>query len=192
MIHVIYLAAGYSVRFGANKLLYPISGKPMYLHLLDRIVRLRDGGKVSFDITVVTQYAEIAEEMEKRGIDCAVNPDPSRGISSSIRTGIEFLMERDGIRPGDRLLFANADQPYLQEETLLLFMREAERRNAELACVSFGGEMYSPCIFSGSYVPELLALKGDTGGKRILRRYPGRVLLFEISEEEQVADIDAL
>ena len=40
-IGAVYLAAGNSVRFGSNKLLYPIQGKPMFTHglsLLSTIV----------------------------------------------------------------------------------------------------------------------------------------------------------
>ena len=41
-IALIYLAAGNSRRFGSNKLFYEIDGKPMYRHLLDRLVRIAD------------------------------------------------------------------------------------------------------------------------------------------------------
>lgn len=33
-IRMIYMAAGNSRRFGSNKLVYLIDGKPMYLHVL--------------------------------------------------------------------------------------------------------------------------------------------------------------
>ena len=36
MIHIIYMAAGNSRRFGSNKLFYELDGKPMYRHLLER------------------------------------------------------------------------------------------------------------------------------------------------------------
>ena len=37
MIHIIYMAAGNSRRFGSNKLLYELDGKPMNRHLLDHL-----------------------------------------------------------------------------------------------------------------------------------------------------------
>lgn len=42
MIHIIYMAAGNSRRFGSNKLFYELDGKPMYRHLLDRLVEIKD------------------------------------------------------------------------------------------------------------------------------------------------------
>lgn len=41
MIHIIYMAAGNSRRFGSNKLFYELDGKPMYRHLLDRFVEIK-------------------------------------------------------------------------------------------------------------------------------------------------------
>ena len=42
MIHIIYMAAGNSRRFGSNKLFYELDGKPMYRHLLERLVEIKD------------------------------------------------------------------------------------------------------------------------------------------------------
>lgn len=42
MIHIIYMAAGNSRRFGSNKLFYKLDGKPMYRHLLERLMEIKD------------------------------------------------------------------------------------------------------------------------------------------------------
>ncbi|MBD8921763.1 MAG: nucleotidyltransferase family protein [[Eubacterium] rectale] len=42
MIHIIYMAAGNSRRFGSNKLFYELDGKPMYRHLLERLIKIKD------------------------------------------------------------------------------------------------------------------------------------------------------
>ena len=42
MIHIIYMAAGNSRRFGSNKLFYELDGKPMYRHLLDHLMEIKD------------------------------------------------------------------------------------------------------------------------------------------------------
>lgn len=42
MIHIIYMAAGNSRRFGSNKLFYELYGKPMYRHLLDHLIEIKD------------------------------------------------------------------------------------------------------------------------------------------------------
>ena len=68
---LIMLAAGNSRRFGSNKLLYTIEGEPMYRHILSELMKVREVLKEqghSCEITVVTQYEEIAAEAEKCGI----------------------------------------------------------------------------------------------------------------------------
>ena len=65
MIHIIYMAAGNSRRFGSNKLFYELDGKPMYRHLLDRLAEIKNrynkskSDSQTIDITVVTRYREI-------------------------------------------------------------------------------------------------------------------------------------
>ena len=60
MIHIIYMAAGNSRRFGSNKLFYELDGKPMYRHLLDRLAEIKNrynkskSDSQTIDITVVT------------------------------------------------------------------------------------------------------------------------------------------
>lgn len=70
MIHIIYMAAGNSRRFGSNKLFYELDGKPMYRHLLERLVEIKDrynklknaeSNNPVIDITVVTRYREILD-----------------------------------------------------------------------------------------------------------------------------------
>ncbi len=60
---LIYLAAGNSRRFGRNKLLYEVDGRPMYLHLLERLMEIADADK-RYELLVVTQYQEIRETVD--------------------------------------------------------------------------------------------------------------------------------
>ena len=45
MIHIIYMAAGNSRRFGKNKLFHMVGQNPMYLHLLDRLAAVAERQK---------------------------------------------------------------------------------------------------------------------------------------------------
>ena len=54
---LILLAAGYSRRFGQNKLLYPVNGKPMYSYGLDTLKKAAGLLKVNCQVQVVTQHA---------------------------------------------------------------------------------------------------------------------------------------
>ena len=148
MIHIIYMAAGNSRRFGSNKLFYELDGKPMYRHLLDHLIEIKDrynnlGNAKSnsplIDITVVTRYREILDYCA--GIpDCRVvlSPDSEKGISYTIKAGIMAVQEqkkKNGVRQKKQekssgmsqnsaeteeyYMFAVADQPYLKSQSVI-------------------------------------------------------------------------
>ena len=192
MFHLIYLAAGYSTRFGSNKLLYEQGGKPLYRHVLDRLAAIVEEGNLPCGLTVVTQYDEIAEGCGDLPCGVAINEDPSRGISSSLQTGIEFLEARNAIGEDDYLVFFNADQPDLKKTTIEDFLTAAEYSGQPLAALGRDDEMLSPCLFHASLIPKLMALKGDRGGKVILEERREQVFLFSGVGDEELEDIDTL
>ena len=58
------LAAGNSRRFGSNKLLHEIEGKPMYLHVLEQLLKVQKQTE-NCKLAVVTQYPEIKKTAGK-------------------------------------------------------------------------------------------------------------------------------
>ncbi|MBR1780925.1 MAG: NTP transferase domain-containing protein, partial [Oscillospiraceae bacterium] len=113
----------------------------------------------------------------------ADNPDSVEGVASSLRRGLECAPE------GDAYLFCVADQPWLREETLRDFLAGVERSGKPMGCLACGAEWGNPVWFSARYREELLSLTGDAGGKRLLRRRPEEVFVFQTGEE-QLQDVD--
>ena len=62
MTHILYLAGGSGRRFGENKLLYPLDGRPLYRHGLDMLATL---AKTRDDCTlaVVSRYGAVLDGM---------------------------------------------------------------------------------------------------------------------------------
>lgn len=188
-IAVIMLAAGNSRRFGSNKLLYPIDGAPMYRRglaaVLDACGSLRKQGTEVF-VTVVSQYEEILDDAERSGCLALRNPHPEDGISSSLRIG---LTEN---RDTDACLFTVADQPWLTSRSICGLVSMYLRSGKGMACLSYEGSFGNPCIFSKKYYGELLSLKGDRGGKRVLLAHPEDVEIFVVKDRKELEDIDFL
>ena len=111
-IAFVMLAAGNSRRFGSNKLLYEIEGKPMYLLTLEKLKKASEKIPES-EIIVVTQYEEIVKKAGEMKIPVFINPRPEDGISLSMQIGLMSVRETDAC------LFAVSDQPWLEGDTVV-------------------------------------------------------------------------
>lgn len=193
-VHGIYLAAGFSRRFGGNKLLTLLEDKPMYLHLLERLKKLQQEKKLQ-SLTVVTQYEEILDALQKQGIQAVKNEQSILGISSSLKLGLKtaFYTWQQNCKSRATehyYMFFVADQPFLKKKTIEEFLAAFLRTQKGIGCVAHEGKYGNPVIFHEKYVPELLELDGDQGGKRVLNRHLEDVFGFEVEEKKELTDID--
>ena len=185
MTHILYLAAGSGRRFGSNKLLYPVEGKPLFAHGLDTLTSVA-GERGDCTLTVVSRYPEILAAARNAGAFAVESPESEKGLSYTIRAGVLSLPP---LTENDFLLFAVADQPWLAGETVLRLL-DAARPGIWAASVCFGARRGNPTLFAASLIPELLSLQGDEGGRTILRRHPEKVVTVPVTEEREVRDID--
>lgn len=186
----VLLAAGNSERFGENKLLYPLKGKKMYRYVLELLYAMMQERHIE-NIVVVSQYEEIFEDIRNSfpGIASVRNPQPEKGISGSIRLGIEKLEE---ISPDSRgCLFAVADQPYLTAESLQKLKQTWEESPEGIVAAACGDWVGNPVVFDRKYYEELRSLTGDIGGKKVMRRHGEDARLCEVPDRE-LKDMDTL
>ncbi len=200
MIHIIYMAAGNSRRFGSNKLFYELDGKPMYRHLLERLIEIKDrynklkSDSPAIDITVVTRYREILDYCSSIP-DChaVLSPDSEKGISYTIKAGIMAVQEQKKTGMQDYYMFAVADQPYLKSQSVIkLIDRVLENTGGKQLAFSLrcGDTVGNPCVFHSSLIPQLLSLEGDKGGRSVAKKYD--CVYVDIADERELMDIDIL
>lgn len=179
---VIVLAAGNSKRFGSNKLFYEIDGEKMYQRTLETVGELC--ACMDIAATVVTQYEEIAAAAREQDFSVVYNAHPEEGISSSLKLGLAANLEADAC------LFAVSDQPWLSADTLKSLIEVWRASGKGIACAAVNGIPGNPCIFSAAYFPELLALTGDRGGKKVVRAHGQDVALLEVENKKELEDMD--
>mgnify|MGYP000698922422 FL=1 len=200
MIHIIYMAAGNSRRFGSNKLLYELDGKPMYRHLLDHLVEIKDrynklkSDSPVIDITVVTRYREILDYCSSIP-DChaVLSPDSEKGISYTIKAGIMAVQEQKKTGMQDYYMFAVADQPYLKSQSVIkLIDRVLENTGGKQLAFSLrcGAAVGNPCVFNSSLIPQLLSLEGDKGGRSVAKKHD--CVYVDVADASELMDIDSL
>jgi CTP:molybdopterin cytidylyltransferase MocA len=130
-------AAGKAERFGGGKLTADVGGEP----LLNRTLRaLLDGG-VGHIIVVLAPNASLPTVtlLNDERVVRVVNPDPSRGMFSSIQIG---LMSAEG----DPILVLPADMPFVQAATVRAVAAEA-RRTDGIVSPSHQGRHGHPVAF---------------------------------------------
>ena len=187
MFYMIYLAAGLSSRYGSNKLLEMVEGKPMFTHLLDILTIMKEEEPHRYELVVVTAYDEIEDYVKELRVKVVRNHHQELGASHSIKLGLEACGE---IGQHDHVMFAVADQPYIQEDELFGFIHMYKRSYKGIGCLSYQGVMGNPVIFQGKFVPELMALSGDVGGKTVVKEHLQDVYLYEADSEMSLQDLD--
>jgi molybdenum cofactor cytidylyltransferase len=108
-------AAGRSERFGSPKLLADIDGEPLINHTLRCLIEA--GVDEIVLVTSSTMSLGGASMVRDPRVRLSVNPDPSRGMFSSIQTG---LAEADR----DDILILPADMPFVRSETVSVILAE--------------------------------------------------------------------
>ena len=187
MFYMIYLAAGLSSRYGSNKLLEMVDGKPMFSHLLDILTIMKEEEPHRYELVVVTAYDEIEDYVKELPVKVVRNQHQELGASYSIKLGLKACGE---IGQHDHVMFAVADQPYIQEDELFGFIHMYKRSYKGIGCLSYQGVMGNPVIFQGKFVTELMALSGDVGGKTVVKEHLQEVYLYEADSEKSLQDLD--
>ena len=175
-------AAGSAERFGGKKLLALVDGEP----LLDRtIAALLDGG-VDQIIVVVAPDAEDLKHDVNAFTDArvwpVVNPDPSRGMFSSLQAGMSEA-------EGDALLVLPADMPFVQPATVRLLLDEFAKKSA-IVSPRFNGKRGHPVILPPALRDEIRAADPLLTLHDILKRHPNERVDIEVQDRGVVRDVD--
>lgn len=172
----IILAAGLSTRMGENKLRLPFRGKPMLQHTIDLVA-----GLPLSSVILVTQEHTIAGMRIPDSFHVVLNSHPAQGQSLSMRLGLAPAC-------GEGFLFFQGDQPLLDLPTVNAILSQA---NHEAIIVPVhAGVPGNPVFFAARYKDELMAVKGDRGGRIVRDRHPEACRLVRISRPEPLWDVD--
>lgn len=203
----IVMAAGNSRRFGKNKLLQPIQKRPMFtwiFDVLEEVVAKLDETKTACGrIFVVTQYEEILAEVEKRRKNYenssqphilqkenawqpgVISPESTKGVSFTIRSGLLAAGDQS-----DYTMFLTADQPCLRAESILRLVTETLQARKGIGSLCYQETPGNPVLFHQIYRKDLMALEGDTGGRKIVKKHPEDCYFCPIAQKWELIDAD--
>ena len=187
-VSAILLGAGRSKRMGQDKLMLPWGEKTVIGHCLDTLlhseleeVRVVLSGKSKAMIDRLQGYPAV---LRKR-IRFVRNPRPGKGMSSSIRFGLQNLDPRiEGV------LIALGDQPLLKKRTVNALIRAFPPGEGKIIVPFYSGKRGNPVLLDRSYIRELMELRGDVGGRSVIDNHPDRIIRVRTRSEAVLRDVD--
>lgn len=182
----ILLMAGLSSRLGFPKALLPYGDRV----LIERILEQALASRLS-RVTLVLgcQAPRIRSAIRSLArdprLEILVNRRYDQGLSSSIRAGLRVL------DPSSRgVMFIAGDQPLLKTAAMDRLILAFRRQQSPIVVPLYGNRPGNPVIFGRELLPELMALRGDTGGREIIKRNPEQVLKVPIRPRYIGWDVD--
>jgi len=182
MIDAIVLAAGFGTRMGRVKPLVPVDGRPALCVVLERL----QGASIDRPIVVLGHAAEeIKAAIDLTDARIVTNPDPARGLASSLCLGLAAV-DVDAIGA----LVLHADMPSVAVATIAAVAAAAEE-GASIAAPTYRGSRGFPVFFRQSHFAELRrTLAGDIGAKDYLRLRTKELRLVEVDDPGCLVDVD--
>ena len=181
-IPAVILAAGMSRRLGRPKQLLVVGGKPLIRHVAERALASGCDGVV---VVVGHQAATIRAALAGLSVTFVHNADYAEGMSTSLREGV-------GAMPADAdgFVVLLSDQPEIDVEAIrgVIVARRATR--APVVVTAYGEQQSPPVLFGRETFTDLLVIRGDEGGRSVVRAYRDRVVSVPGTTQTPPEDVD--
>jgi molybdenum cofactor cytidylyltransferase len=178
----ILLAAGYSKRFGSDKLLYPMAdGTPMAVATAQKLY-----AAVNPVLAVVRpESIELADLLSAEGLQIVNCAAAKTGMGASIACGIKASLDAQA------WVIALADMPFIQTATIKQLIALL-CKGAAIAAPQYQGRRGHPVGFNQQFGTLLSQLTGDMGARTVLQKYRTQTTLFSCHDMGIHYDVDTL
>jgi len=175
-------AAGSAERFGGRKLLTPVDGEP----LLDRTIStLLNGGVDQIVVVVAPDADELTRDVNAFSdarVWPVVNPDPSRGMFSSLQAG---MAEAEG----DALVVLPADMPFVQSGTVAILL-DVFSSSPAIVSPRYKGKRGHPVVLPPALRDEIRAADPRVTLHDVLKRHPDLRVDVDVTDHGVIRDVD--
>lgn len=176
----ILLAAGYSRRFGCDKLLYSLNDGTPIVQASARPLKMT----VDHAVAVVRPDSiALATLLREEGFEVVTDANTVNGMGASLACGIRAS------RHADAWVIALADMPFIQTTTFQTVV-DLLRQGAGIVAPQYRGRRGHPVGFQQSFGETLSKLTGDVGAKVLLQRFQSQLTVFSCEDRGILCDID--
>ncbi len=179
-IDAILMASGISKRFGEDKAFLLYKNTTFIENILNTLYL----SNVSSVKAVINPkiYKFLSEKTLHDKIELIKNEEYLSGQSASIRLGVKSCEKCDGF------MFLSFDQPLLSVQTINEVIKNFE--NGKIIVPKYNEKNGLPTIFDKKFTHELKHIKGDIGGRDIIKKHIQDVKFLNIQNAHEGLDID--
>ncbi|TBW36124.1 HD domain-containing protein [Siculibacillus lacustris] len=181
-VAAVVLAAGRSSRMGAFKPLLPLAGTTVIGHV---VAALRAGGIDEIRVVIGHRAAGLAPVLADLGVSAVVNPDPDRGMYSSLTCGLAALPATI-----TAALVLPVDVPLVRPATLAAIAARAARGDVLVVHPTFEGQRGHPPAIDRRLFAEILGGDGVGGLAAVLARHAAQSLDLPVIDHACLWDMD--
>jgi len=178
----VILAAGEARRFGSQKLLAPLDGRPLLQHVIDAA-----NASCLEDIVLVlgADAESLLARLDVGRTRVVHNGDPARGLASSLQAGLSAL---DGRFHAALVLLG--DVPRVTPTLIGELVARGKETRATAVISVWRGRRSPPVVLHKSLWPAAFALQGDLGMREVLGTHAD-VLELEVTPDlGSLEDVD--
>lgn len=118
-------------------------------------------------VIVVGDHAEKARsELRGRNVMVVVNSDKTQGLSKSLRCGLKMVPAGTGA-----VMLSLGNRPFVSREVISRLIQAYRESGSMVVVPSYSQMRGHPVIFSAALLPELLKVRGNAGGRDVIRRH---------------------
>ena len=184
-IGLLLLAAGASVRMGKPKQQLDFRGKT----LLQNAIQSALDSVCRPIVVVLGSNADIFKsEIKDFDVRIAENTDWQNGMNSSIKCGLEKILDLDNQVKG--VLIMVCDQPLITAEIINQLVETQQVTGSLVVASKYVETLGVPALFSHHLFPELFNLKDSGGAKKIIEKFKSQT--SEVFFPDGEFDIDTL
>ncbi len=166
---IILLAAGSSSRLGRAKQLIEFQGKTLIQKAIDEAKKSEANCLV---VVLGSNPGLIQTGFDISSTPFIVNPDWQHGMSSSMQSGLRFLMEKEDV---DQVVLMLCDQPFVDASLLDQLITAKETSGKGIVAAAYFNTLGVPALFDGRYFEDLFQLTGSEGAKKVIFKHQAEV-----------------
>lgn len=183
MVSAVILAAGCSTRMGRDKLTLKLGEKTLLQHVIENALTSKAGEVV---VVLGNEAAKLRADIEPHArIHIVENPEYRQGMSASLKAGLKEVSSR-----AQAALVLLGDQPLAHARILNALIDKYEDTHAAIVAPSYRGKQGNPVIFDSALFSELMAVRGDIGGREVLAKHRDELKLVPIESQLAGKDVD--